>query len=389
MPQFSAWCPSCNVSPPDAAIKKVLALQDTFFANKNTCGDKVCNVANGESCTTCPGDCGACSFTSAITSCVNKNQIHFTFDDGPTEMFPKFLDILKSSQIKASIYINGLYVMQSIDPNSVVGKETGWTNSILASYVKRAYDEGHIIGTHTYSHLGVVNGTVSTPNFTLNSVKLDVLRMQMLMNDILIYDIIGKYPLAFRPPYLEMNGTILNLLETMGYIPISVNVDSKDYEATSSDIVVSNVMADISKSPNDGMIGLFHDGYSFTIEALPKLITQVKAKGITFVDLPTCLNKPASAFYRSTNANLFTKDMQSAQGVNNPSTISSTTSTTSTTTSATTSTTTKPSSSTTPLAPSSKNTNINGIQSSASSLTGAMDYVLDILSVFLVTIGFF
>ncbi|KAJ1498638.1 hypothetical protein HMI55_004827 [Coelomomyces lativittatus] len=133
--------------------------------------------------------------------------------------------------------------------------------------------------------------------------------MQMLMNDILIYDIIGKYPLAFRPPYLEMNGTILNLLETMGYIPISVNVDSKDYEATSSDIVVSNVMADISKSPNDGMIGLFHDGYSFTIEALPKLITQVKAKGITFVDLPTCLNKPASAFYRSTNANLFTKGL--------------------------------------------------------------------------------
>ncbi|KAJ1496900.1 hypothetical protein HMI54_014061 [Coelomomyces lativittatus] len=57
--------------------------------------------------------------------------------------------------------------------------------------------------------------------------------MQLLMNDIVINDIIGKFPLAFRPPFMEMNYTVLSQLETMGYIPITASVDSKDSSAQS------------------------------------------------------------------------------------------------------------------------------------------------------------
>ncbi|KAJ1496761.1 hypothetical protein HMI56_006001, partial [Coelomomyces lativittatus] len=95
--------------------------------------------------------------------------------------------------------------------------------------------------------------------------------MQLLMNDIVINDIIGKFPLAFRPPFMEMNYTVLSQLETMGYIPITASVDSKDSSAQSVNMMVSSMNGEVNKTIGFGMIGLFRDGYKYTIEALPKI----------------------------------------------------------------------------------------------------------------------
>ncbi len=60
---------------------------------------------------------------------------YLTFDDGPnTEVTPKILDILKSENVKASFFVIG----KSVETHPEI--------------VKRAYEEGHYIANHGYSH---------------------------------------------------------------------------------------------------------------------------------------------------------------------------------------------------------------------------------------------
>ncbi|KAJ1513279.1 hypothetical protein HMI54_002057 [Coelomomyces lativittatus] len=371
----SQACSNC-VPPPDSAIQNIFKLETQAYGTTKSCGDKICNTAIGETCANCPSDCGSCVYTSAITKCVNTGHVHLSFDDGPTDFLPKLLDLLKSLNIKASFYLNGVHVMETIDPASVTGKISGFTTSARSDAVKRAYAEGHVIGTHTFSHVGLVTGsTGSNQPSAFNYMFLSDIRLQMLMNDIVIYDILGKYPLAFRPAYLEENVTVINIIESMGYIPISINVDSKDYESTSSSAVLTNVNTDLSTQKNmGGFICLFHDGYQVTLDSLPTVVNQLKQQGLTLVDLPTCLNKPVSSFYRASS--LFSKAGSSISS----SSTSTTTTTTTTTTSSKSSTSSTTSTSMNPK---------TSIQSSAGSYLVAewMNYLIHVLSLGLAAFG--
>ena len=74
--------------------------------------DKIENITNGE-----------------------EKVAYLTFDDGPNKLItPKILDILKDEDIKATFFVIGKYVES------------------YPEIVKRAYDEGHYIANHTYSH---------------------------------------------------------------------------------------------------------------------------------------------------------------------------------------------------------------------------------------------
>lgn len=62
-------------------------------------------------------------------------RVFLTFDDGPTrEVTPHILDILKEYNIKATFFVLGTYAKKNPD------------------IIKRAYDEGHYIANHGYSH---------------------------------------------------------------------------------------------------------------------------------------------------------------------------------------------------------------------------------------------
>lgn len=58
-----------------------------------------------------------------------------TFDDGPSTVTPKILDILKQENVKATFFVLGSNVEK------------------MPETVKRMYDEGHYIANHGYSHL--------------------------------------------------------------------------------------------------------------------------------------------------------------------------------------------------------------------------------------------
>ena len=65
----------------------------------------------------------------------DEKYAYLTFDDGPTlKATGKILDILKEEQVKATFFVIGKYVKNHPE------------------LVKRAYDEGHYIANHGYSH---------------------------------------------------------------------------------------------------------------------------------------------------------------------------------------------------------------------------------------------
>ena len=74
-------------------------------------------------------------FVNSITHKQTKiKEVALTFDDGPTEFTPKFLDILKEKNIKATFFC--------------IGKQIEKYPEIF----QRIIAEGHTIGNHTYSH---------------------------------------------------------------------------------------------------------------------------------------------------------------------------------------------------------------------------------------------
>ena len=100
-----------------------------------------------------------------------EKAVALTFDDGPDPIHtPRILNILEENNIKATFFLIGSKI------------ET------YPELVKRIYEEGHIIGNHTFS----------TPSYTLwnsNKIYEDIRKT----NDI-IYKITGKFPFFFRPP---------------------------------------------------------------------------------------------------------------------------------------------------------------------------------------------
>lgn len=76
-------------------------------------------------------------FKNKITNLTNGEEkiAYLTFDDGPNiSVTPKILDILKSEEVKATFFVVGKHVEE------------------YPQIVKRAYEEGHYIANHGYSH---------------------------------------------------------------------------------------------------------------------------------------------------------------------------------------------------------------------------------------------
>ena len=76
-------------------------------------------------------------FYSKIQNLTNQKEkiAYLTFDDGPTlKSTSKILDILNEENVKASFFVIGKHVKEHPE------------------LVKRAYEEGHYIANHGYSH---------------------------------------------------------------------------------------------------------------------------------------------------------------------------------------------------------------------------------------------
>jgi cellulose synthase/poly-beta-1,6-N-acetylglucosamine synthase-like glycosyltransferase/peptidoglycan/xylan/chitin deacetylase (PgdA/CDA1 family)/spore germination protein YaaH len=190
-----------------------------------------------------------------------------TFDDGPDPKWtPAILDILKQENVPATFFI--------------IGKN----GQAYPDLVRRVVDEGHEIGNHSFTH----------PN--LGEIPLSLTELELNATQRLIESEVGRSTVLFRPPYFgdaeadkpqEVEPALV--AQRLGYIMVGVRIDPDDWQlpVTADQIVQRTIDRATDSNPETrGEIILLHDSGGdrrATIEALPRLIHELKARGFRFV----------------------------------------------------------------------------------------------------------
>ncbi|KAA1119399.1 hypothetical protein PGT21_024261 [Puccinia graminis f. sp. tritici] len=196
------------------------------------------------------------------TTCTAPGSFALTFDDGPYDLGSKLDATLDASNSKASFFING--------------NNYGCIYDYADTLVER-FNKGHLIASHTWSHVHLNQGT-----YQQISHQLDLMEKAMVK-------ILGVKPLYFRPPYGEYNDVVLQVLRDRGYKGLIMwSQDSGDSLASppsSSEIVQS-----YGSYPEKSIV-LNHETKSLTVdEVMPRVIPNLKQKGFSFKTVPDCLN---------------------------------------------------------------------------------------------------
>ena len=201
-----------------------------------------------------------------------EHQVAITFDDGPDPRWtPKILDILKAANVKAAFFLVGVNAER------------------YPSLVRRIVNEGHEIGNHTYYH----------PNLAL--CWPEHIRLELNATQLLLETITGRATTLFRPPYAADTGPTqlselapLKIAEDLNYLVVLENIDPQDWAKPGADIILRR----IKQQRHDGSVILLHDAggdRSQTVEALPRILDWLHARGDTVVPLSTLLGTTRDA----------------------------------------------------------------------------------------------
>lgn len=191
-------------------------------------------------------------------SAIDKNRklISFTFDDAPTRylenifaVFASFNEDNPDCKASATYFFNG----RLFDNENF-------------SFLHSAIAMGFELGNHTYSH------------FDLTSLTDDALQSEIQRVDDILQRADGKPYHLLRAPYGKINDTVKN---TAPAPLIDWTIDTVDWTGVSADNIYNTVMENCFS----GAIVLFHDGYPHTIEALKRLLPDLKDKGYQIVSV--------------------------------------------------------------------------------------------------------
>lgn len=173
--------------------------------------------------------------------------VAITFDDGPcSRTTNRLLDGLKERNVKATFFLVG----ENAESNENV--------------VKRMYEEGHLIGNHTYSHIKLDECNISSAVGEINKT-----------NEI-IKSITGEDVKYIRPPYGAYSD---KLLSHVNMTPVLWSIDPDDWATTDTAYVVKSVVYKVK----NGDIILLHDIYDSSVEAVLEIIDRLSSKGFVFV----------------------------------------------------------------------------------------------------------
>lgn len=174
-------------------------------------------------------------------------KVALTFDDGPSGQYTeRLLEGLKEREIKATFFVMG----ESAKENKNI--------------IKKMYEEGHLIGNHTYTHTDLAKTDFDTACREIN-------RTNSCINKIT-----GYTPEYIRPPYGDWDR---KLLQETDMSVVLWTVDPEDWKDQNADIVAARVL----KSVRSGDIILLHDIFKSSVDAAFIIIDKLQEKGYHFV----------------------------------------------------------------------------------------------------------
>lgn len=187
-----------------------------------------------------------------------RKKIALTFDDGPNpNCTEKFLNLLHNYQIKATFFLIGENMEK------------------YPHIVKKIIADGHLLGNHTYTHKN------------LCEISIGELIKELDRTQNIIRQISGRNSRYFRPPYGKFSFIMFLYCIHKHFSTVLWSLDSRDFEQSGVNHIVDNVIGNEIKG---GDILLFHDDNEYTLEALPVIINDLKAKAFDFVRVDELLN---------------------------------------------------------------------------------------------------
>ena len=176
-----------------------------------------------------------------------KKRIALTFDDGPHPVYtPQMLELLEEEQVPATFFLLGENV------------------ELYGDVVKEIAEKGHLIGNHTYHHVQIT------------SLPLDEACREIQETSDLIEELTGNGTEYVRPPFGTWN---TELEQQLNLIPVMWSIDTKDWTTQNVDWIVRETV----KHAEDHDIILMHDSYQSTVDAVKRIIEQLKAENFEFV----------------------------------------------------------------------------------------------------------
>ncbi|HIR27968.1 MAG TPA: polysaccharide deacetylase family protein [Candidatus Choladousia intestinigallinarum] len=176
-----------------------------------------------------------------------KKRVALTFDDGPhPSNTGLLLDGLRERNVKATFFLIG----RNIPGNEAV--------------VRRIYEEGHLIGNHTYDHVD------------LTSMGKEEACRQALETSRLVQEITGQGTEFIRAPFGAWNK---ELEACTGMIHVKWSVDPLDWTTENVTLITERVCETIE----DGDIILLHDWYKSSVEAALQIVDTLLERGYEFV----------------------------------------------------------------------------------------------------------
>jgi peptidoglycan/xylan/chitin deacetylase (PgdA/CDA1 family) len=175
----------------------------------------------------------------------DRKVVALTFDDGPSDYTPGFLDVLAEKGVPGTFFEIG---------QEMPGRE---------ATMRRALAEGDELGDHTENH-------VEYPDYGQIAGAAERIATYTHFQ-----------PCLFRPPGGAVDASVLGSAGSLGMRTITWDVDPTDWANPGSGAVYSRIVG----AAQPGSIILMHDGggdRSGTLAALPSIIDTLRARGYGF-----------------------------------------------------------------------------------------------------------
>ncbi|KAF8424849.1 hypothetical protein EV426DRAFT_70847 [Tirmania nivea] len=218
-----------------------------------------------------------------LNTCTVPGTVALTYDDGPYIYMQRLLDILNGEDVKATFFLNG----ENWGPAITV-------DSNAQQVIRNAYNTGHQIASHTWSH----------PD--LDTLSVNDITSQMSQLESALLSIIGRYPTYMRPPYLNCGATCLSTLNTLGYHVMITNLDTRDWQYNTpstnwqSQQIFNNAISSTSGTSGSWLV-LAHSNHETSVELLTGyMIDRARSQGYRFVTVGECMDDPPANWYRTT-----------------------------------------------------------------------------------------
>lgn len=195
-------------------------------------------------------------------------RVFLTFDDGPSKSVTiPILDILKQNNVKATFFVLGSNAER------------------YPEIVKRAYQEGHYIANHSFTH--VYSNIYSSPQAVLDEYNRTEIAIKNAIGDQTYNSRVFRFPGGtFGGKYANIKAEAVNLLNQN-------NVAHLDWNALTADAAgldnVNDMMnyVETTMGNKNSVVILMHDigTKKSTYELLPQLIQALKEKGYVFENI--------------------------------------------------------------------------------------------------------